>query len=176
MRRSRLFRTSTTVLLTLVVLTTSGIFTQMPLRVPVARAASPAIPPAGPAPAGAVPFSRQPAPTLPIGTWQPRTPAASPTATATGAAGQQKVGTAAAVRSPGEQMDLRTANSQTFLNADGTYTLQAFDGPIHYQDTQGAWQTIDTAVVGDTADAGYAYGVTANDCKVHFARQSGVPK
>ena len=59
---------------------------------------------------------------------------------------------------------------------DGTYTLQAFDGPIHYQDAQGTWQTIDTTVVSDTADTGYAYGVTANSWKVHFARESGGPK
>lgn len=61
-------------------------------------------------------------------------------------------------RKPGEQPDLRTAASQTILNADGTWTLKAYPSPIYYQDTTGAWQPIDNSVAGDTSDTGFAYG------------------
>jgi RHS repeat-associated protein len=78
-------------------------------------------------------------------------------------------------RKPGEQQDLRTATSETFLNPDGTWTLKAAGSPIHYQDAQGHWQPIDTTLLGDTSDAGFAFGTKANAWKVHFAAQSGGP-
>jgi RHS repeat-associated protein len=76
-------------------------------------------------------------------------------------------------RKPGEQADLRTETSETFLNPDGTWTLKAYNGPIHYQDAQGKWQPIDPSLVTDSSDAGYAYGNKANRWRVHFARAAG---
>lgn len=76
-------------------------------------------------------------------------------------------------RKPGEQPDLRTQTTETFLNPDGTWTLKAYGAPIHYKDAQGQWQPIDTTLTADSSDAGYAYGNRANDWRVHFAAQAG---
>ena len=42
---------------------------------------------------------------------------------------------------------LRTENTRTFENPDGSYTLQGYSSPINYQDSTGAWQAIDTTLV-----------------------------
>ncbi len=78
-------------------------------------------------------------------------------------------------RKPGEQADLRTETSETFLNPDGTWTLKTSSVPLHYKDAQGHWQPIDTTLVGDSSDAGYAFGNHANGWHVHFAQQAGGP-
>lgn len=102
--------------------------------------------------------------------WKPQTSTsvAPPPPAPTGSAAA-----AAPKRTPGEQKDLRTATSSTILNKDGSWTVQDSTVPIHYQDAQGVWQDIDTSMVADTSDAGYADGNKANSWHVHFAKQSG---
>jgi hypothetical protein len=78
-------------------------------------------------------------------------------------------------RKPGEQADLRTAASETFLNADGTWTRKSYTVPIHYKDAQGNWQRVDNTLIADSSDTGYAYGNRANDFRVHFVSQAGGP-
>ena len=76
-------------------------------------------------------------------------------------------------RTPGEQPDLRQANSRTTLNKNGSWTTSLYPVPVNYQDAQGKWQLIDTTVAADTSVAGYAYGNRANSWHVYFAARSG---
>jgi len=36
--------------------------------------------------------------------------------------------------------------SRTFLNADGTYTTEAYTRPIHYMAADNSWRPIDTTL------------------------------
>jgi len=69
---------------------------------------------------------------------------------------------------PVEIPKLRTRNSKTFLNPDGTYSARIWPGTVHYQDAQGRWQEIDNRLVATSA-AGYAFENAANRFKVRFA-------
>lgn len=113
------------------------------------------------------------APTLKTSAWRPPLAAKTPGSRSTPANGYATAGAAATGRQPGEQLDLRTAASSTYLNADGTWTLKAYSTPIHYQDAQGKWQNIDNSLVSDSSVAGYAYGNKANGWHVHFASAAG---
>jgi hypothetical protein len=94
------------------------------------------------------------APQLPVGSWT------SKQSTAPHLQNHPVAGTSpASGRSIGEQSDLRTAASSTFLNSDGTWTLKSYPVPVHYQDAQGNWQNIDDTVVSDSSVAGYGYGI-----------------
>ncbi|MDQ0156471.1 DNRLRE domain-containing protein [Robertmurraya andreesenii] len=46
-----------------------------------------------------------------------------------------------------EVENLRTENSKTFLNEDGTYTAEIAQSPIHYKDAKGKWKEIDNTLV-----------------------------
>jgi RHS repeat-associated protein len=111
------------------------------------------------------------APQLPTARWTP------PTSTAPHLQSHPATGkSAVSGRGVGEQADLRTAASSTFLNSDGTWTLQSYPVPVHYQDAQGNWQSINSAVVADNSVSGYGYGNSANSWRVHFAQRTGGPK
>lgn len=111
------------------------------------------------------------APQLPTASWKP------PTSTAPHLQSHATTGKSpASGRSVGEQADLRTAASSTFLNSDGTWTLQSYPVPIHYQDSKGNWQPIDSSVITDNSDTGYSYGNSANSWRVHFAQHTGGSK
>src|SRR5262249_40297672 len=58
-------------------------------------------------------------------------------------------------------------------NADGTWSLEAYPVPVHYQDAQGKWQNIDTNVAADSSQSGYDYAAKANSWQAYFARQAG---
>ena len=42
---------------------------------------------------------------------------------------------------------LRTADSKTFVGADGTRVARLYQGPVNYEDGSGAWQPIDNSLV-----------------------------
>jgi hypothetical protein len=111
------------------------------------------------------------APQLPVGAWTPKQSTA-PRSQSHTTSGQ----TPASGRHVGEQADLRTAASSTILNSDGTWTLESYPVPVHYQDAQGNWQNIDDTVVSDSSVSGYGYGNKANGWQVHFAQQAGGSK
>ncbi|MGH2503257.1 MAG: hypothetical protein ACRDID_12170, partial [Ktedonobacterales bacterium] len=112
--------------------------------------------------------------------WSPRTSTAvAPKATQAPQTSQDAPHLGAGLasgRKPGEQPDLRTAASSTILNADGSWTLESYSVPIHYQDAQGKWQSIDTSMNSDTSDGGYGYSNKANGWHVYFATQAGGSK
>lgn len=64
-----------------------------------------------------------------------------------------------------ELPELRTANSLTFLQPDGTYNARIYAGAINYQDATGAWQAIDNTLVS-SSEPGYAYENQANSFRV----------
>jgi RHS repeat-associated protein len=69
---------------------------------------------------------------------------------------------------PGEPIELpelRTADSLTFLEPDGSYTAKIFPGAINYQDSTGAWQPIDNTLVSSSVP-GYAFENQANSFQV----------
>ena len=109
------------------------------------------------------------APKLQTGVWQapaakPKDPALKSVAAASGVSPNPAQG-----RTPGEQQDLRTENTETFLNSDGTWTLKVASVPTHFQDAQGHWQNIDNTLAADNSDQGFGYGNKANGWHVHFA-------
>jgi len=46
-----------------------------------------------------------------------------------------------------EVLSLRTSNSKTINNQDGTYTITSSINDIHYKDTEGKWQDINTNII-----------------------------
>ena len=48
-----------------------------------------------------------------------------------------------------ELTNLRTSNSSTFLNEDGTKTMEYSAAPVHYKDNSGNWQDIHTSVMAN---------------------------
>ncbi len=76
-----------------------------------------------------------------------------------------------APREPGEQPDLRTAASRTILKEDGTFTAEIFTGPVHFRDTTGDWQPIDSELVEDTGD--YAWRNGGNTFGARFKDELG---
>jgi RHS repeat-associated protein len=71
-----------------------------------------------------------------------------------------------------ELVGKRTATSETFRNADGTFTTSAYATPIHYLDASGAWQKIDSTLVDSPLQA-YAWTNRANAFHVHFKNELG---
>ncbi len=53
---------------------------------------------------------------------------------------------------PVEVPALRTLDSRTFQNPDGTYTSEYFPSPIHFEDASGDLKVIDTEAVDSAAD------------------------
>lgn len=51
------------------------------------------------------------------------------------------------VTEPQELIQYRTETSKRFLNPDGTLTEKIYIDPIHYKDTSGKWQDIDSTLV-----------------------------
>ena len=60
---------------------------------------------------------------------------------------------------------LRTAQTRTFANPDGTLTTEVYADKINYQDPSGAWKPVDLTLV-PLASGPYDLGVRANDIVV----------
>src|SRR5205809_6824341 len=73
---------------------------------------------------------------------------------------------------PQELIAKRTATSETFRNADGTFTTSAYATPVHYLDPSGAWQKIDSTLVPSPL-AGHAWTNRANSFRLNFKAQLG---
>lgn len=75
-----------------------------------------------------------------------------------------------------EVPELRTRTSDTYVGADGVYTVRQSFQSINYQDTKGAWQPISNTLVTaapNLAAQGFAYQNAANDYTVAFAASNG---
>lgn len=46
-----------------------------------------------------------------------------------------------------EIKEMRTVNSKTFLNTDGTYSAEISQSPIHYQNENKQWESINNQLV-----------------------------
>jgi RHS repeat-associated protein len=75
----------------------------------------------------------------------------------------------AVAASPGrvELVELRTEQSKTFRNGNGTFTASVFAEPVHFRNGSGRWQEISSRLVA--ADSGgFAFRNEANDFRVLF--------
>jgi hypothetical protein len=70
-----------------------------------------------------------------------------------------------------EIVDMRTRESNTFLNKDGTYDTDVYTGAVNYKDAQGRFQPIDNNLVPDAAAQGFRN--RANDYVLHLPRNMG---
>lgn len=77
------------------------------------------------------------------------------------------VSAAAAQSGETELAGLRTQDSRTFAEADGTRRLVASATPMNYRDASGAWQPIDDTLVADSA-TGFAWRNTADSYTAEF--------
>lgn len=78
-----------------------------------------------------------------------------------------RVAAARAAKAQGTRVELegeKTESSSIWANPDGTFTLEAFPGPVRVKDG-GTWRPIDTSLVRD-GDAGLRPKVTASDVQV----------
>ena len=66
----------------------------------------------------------------------------------------------------------RTATSNTYLNADGSYTAVVSPHAVNYRDVSGAWQPIDTTLVSSST-AGYAFQNAAGPFHALFKDGAG---
>ncbi|MDT7537299.1 MAG: hypothetical protein QOI82_884 [Actinomycetota bacterium] len=80
----------------------------------------------------------------------------------------------AAAPTPGalELPGKRTATSNTYLNADGSYTTEVSPQPINYRDAAGDWQAIDTTLV-KASDPNYAVQNAAGPFRAMFKDSAG---
>ncbi len=63
----------------------------------------------------------------------------------------------------------RGRNRRVTANVDGTFTLEASTGKLHYRSTDGSWQPLDLSLIDD--DSGdYDLRVAANDVEVRLGR------
>lgn len=50
---------------------------------------------------------------------------------------------------------LRTANSKTYRNPDGTFSAEISHAPIHYKDEKNTWSPINNSLIENTAEGVY---------------------
>jgi hypothetical protein len=77
-----------------------------------------------------------------------------------------------------ELTELRTAESKTFELADGQREWVGYQEPVHYQDSQGAFQDIDNRIIGESRQIDgvtYAYRNAANGYTARFGVQGSGP-
>jgi hypothetical protein len=70
-----------------------------------------------------------------------------------------------------EIVEMRTRESNTFLNKDGTYDTDVYTGAVNYKDAQGRFQPIDNTLVPDAAAQGFRN--RANDYVLRLPRNMG---
>ena len=69
-----------------------------------------------------------------------------------------------------ELLHLRTENSKTFKNSNGTNSA-LFVGAVHYKDVNGFWQDIDKSII-PSSKTGYAFENVNNSIKTYFPATS----
>jgi len=74
-------------------------------------------------------------------------PVSTPSATPAGVTVAPPDVPSAPLGADGEVTTARTAQSRTFVRANGTRTTRLYAAPVNYQDGTGAWQKIDTTLV-----------------------------
>ncbi|MFD0208249.1 hypothetical protein ACFVH9_03685 [Streptomyces hirsutus] len=78
-------------------------------------------------------------------------PLPPPSASADTADGREAVAPSARQK-PGDRVEAveeRTESTTTWLNADGTTTVESYTGPIRVKNEDGGWSPIDTTLVAD---------------------------
>src|SRR5438309_1911070 len=73
---------------------------------------------------------------------------------------------------PVEVPSMRTADSRTFRNPNGTFTAEVHPTPIFFKDGSGQYQSIDDSLVPSLAP-GYAYENHANSYAARFPSSLG---
>ncbi|WP_108670434.1 DNRLRE domain-containing protein [Peribacillus acanthi] len=68
-----------------------------------------------------------------------------------------------------EIISLRTENSKTYLNEDGTHRAEISQEPIHFKDEKNQWQPIDNKIVSNNTEG--VYENKANAFTVQFDQQ-----
>lgn len=71
-----------------------------------------------------------------------------------------------------EVLDKRTEYSRTLKNKDGSFTVQSFTGPIHFKDSKGDWEQVESALVASDK-AGYALKNKAHSFGIEIKDQLG---
>lgn len=67
---------------------------------------------------------------------------------------------------------LRTENSRTWENPDGTYTKEVSQGPMNYRDAAGAWQPIDLSLTPNPSTT-FGLKVAADNPSITIGTQNG---
>lgn len=130
-----------------------------------------ASPSAAQSPSGTASPSPSPAPQLPSA--QPSEPAEPSPAPAVAPPRLPASGTADAPASvPGELVERRTASTRTIANKDGSYSVESFTGPVHFQDNKGRFLPIDSTLVA-SEKPGYALKNRASSFRVDIKDQLG---
>lgn len=73
---------------------------------------------------------------------------------------------------PEELTQVRDANTKTYLNPDGSYTCDVYMAPVHWQDSDGNWQEIDSDLVEEKTSDGYDLANASNAWRVRMARDT----
>jgi hypothetical protein len=117
-------------------------------------------------PKGAVPLARAytPKPSAGTGPRPPAPPAGARVRTVAEPARPKIVGFGAATSH--EVPAMRDRYGDNYENADGTWTGRYYTRPVNYRDGQGAWQPIDSSLVGDGAGR---WRNRADSARVEFA-------
>jgi len=87
------------------------------------------------------------------------------------ASGEPRLEPVAETNEPVELPEMRTADSRTVRNANGTYTTEYFADAIHFQDEIGSWQPIE-AVPVESDEPGKAFETKRGPVMVHFSDSS----
>jgi hypothetical protein len=70
-----------------------------------------------------------------------------------------------------ELVEQRTKTTSVFEMSDGRFQAEVSQDPVHYQDADGDWQTIDTEVKAGGRE-GFAFGNTTNGFGSYFGQRS----
>lgn len=71
--------------------------------------------------------------------------------------------------SPIEIKGKRNAKERQFLNPDGSFTVETYAQPIHWQNKKGQWVDIDNSIVASD-DMNFPFKNASNDLQVKFAQ------
>jgi hypothetical protein len=71
-----------------------------------------------------------------------------------------------------ELTDRRTDRTSTYANPDGSYTVESSPVRLHYKDSYGVWQEIDTTLV-PSLDPAYDVQTKADDVRLSVSKGNG---
>ncbi|MBI4734210.1 MAG: hypothetical protein HY779_05290, partial [Rubrobacteridae bacterium] len=80
----------------------------------------------------------------------------------------------AAAPSPHEILEKRTFNSKHYRNPDGSMTATLYSTPIHYKDSKGEWEEIDTDIGADREIDSAPYKASFDDIPAYHINYKGI--